>query len=68
MSKILKHHEFHVVDVKNNTEHMPGTVKFADDLRVVDGYFQVFSLDDPDTIIGIRADNVDAYRLVPIFE
>lgn len=68
MSKILKHHEFHVIEVNNNSEHLAGIVKFADDLRVVDGYFQVFSLDDHDTIIGIRVDNVDAYRLVPIFE
>jgi hypothetical protein len=68
MGIVLKHYEFRVISYEDGSDYLVGIVKSATDLRVVDGYFQMISLNNPDTIIGIRTDNVDAYRLVAIFE
>lgn len=66
--KVLKHHEFHVLNIQDNTDNLVGIVKFAADLRVIDGYFQVLSPEDYETVIGVRADQVAVYRLIPITE
>lgn len=66
--KVIKHHEFRVMNIEGGIDNLVGIVKFPKDLRVVDGYFQVFSIDDRETVIGVRADKVFAYRLVPITE
>ncbi|HCC3331630.1 TPA: hypothetical protein M4731_004656 [Salmonella enterica] len=68
VAMVLKHYEFRVINHEDDSDYLMGVVKFAADLRVVDGYFQVNSLSNPDTIVGIRTDNVDAYRLVAVFE
>lgn len=44
--KVIKHHEFRVMNIEGGIDNLVGIVKFPKDLRVVDGYFQVFSIDD----------------------